>query len=166
MSLSPIGPEELRQQRERLYQEMPAEVSALERRRGVMQPAGPLLYAEAESRLLHEQLSLLVLAVEAEQLDLERAIPSLRFLLDRAAVRLGGWYLLHDAADLVARVSVSIESLDSAARLALLRELVYYVGRLNYWLDLTIPWNDVNELMRATSGANVTLDSGEEVARG
>ncbi len=149
MPVSALDVAELRAARERLYQGTPAEVAALETRRRVMQPAGPLLYAEAESRLLHEQLSMLVLALEAGEFDFESALPTVRFLLRRAASRLEGWYLLHEAGDLVGRAAESLGPLDSVDRLAMLRELIFYVGRLNYWLDLTIPWNDVNELMRA-----------------
>jgi hypothetical protein len=73
----------------------------------------------------------------------------LRLLLRRAAVRLGGWYLLREAGELAERTAAALDTADAATRLALLRELTFYVGRLNYWLDLAIPWNDVNELMRS-----------------
>ena len=34
----------------------------------------------------------------------------------------------------------------------MLRELALYAGRLNYWLDLAIPWNDINELIAPAGG--------------
>jgi hypothetical protein len=56
--------------------------------------------------------------------------------------------LLDEAGALAERVAAALGDGDGQTRLALLRELALYAGRLNYWLDLAIPWNDINELMR------------------
>ena len=91
MSVTAITLDELRAARERLYAGRAGRCSRPGAAAADHAGQGPLLYAEAEARLFHEQLSMLVLALDADELDLERAVPVVQFMLRRAANRLAGW---------------------------------------------------------------------------
>jgi hypothetical protein len=124
----------------------PPEVTALMRRRGVMRPAGALMYAEAESRKLHEVLWML-----RGHLRRSHDIPEFaRTLLDHCVLRLGGWCGLHEAAALIRETVDEIRRLPPERRAEALEALILYVGRLNMWLDALIPWDAVNTVLQGS----------------
>jgi hypothetical protein len=131
-----------------IWKRMPAEVKTLHANREIMQPAGRTIYAEAETRVLTELLHLFLTAIENEKLDENVAGQVLHSLLDHFGERLGGWYGLKDSASVVLNVKRATSGQKPAQFMETVKELSLYMGRLNLWIDLTIPWNDINELMR------------------
>jgi len=121
----------------------PGEVRALLAQRGVMRPAGPVLYAEAETRKLHETLWLI-----RQEARASGVVPSLAStILRHCAGRLRGWYQLGDAAALVDEVAGALPGLPCAQATEVVEALMLYVGRLNLWVDASIPWDGLNRLL-------------------
>jgi len=122
---------------------LPEEVSALLGRRDVMRPVGPLLYAEAETRHLHETLWLI-----RQEARSAGAVPTFASrVLRHAAGRLRGWYQLHRAAAVLEPAADALPGLPASHAAETIDALMLYVGRLNLWLDLSIPWNEFNRLL-------------------
>jgi len=128
----------------------PPEIALLMARRGVMLPAGPLLYAEGYARMLHEMLWRHRATARAG--DHAAAARSGGETLRFAAERLRGFChltasaaTLQDAADrLRARPELT---------LALLDEAILFTGRLAAWLDGRIAWNDLTAATRHAAAA-------------
>lgn len=126
---------------------LPSNVERLLARRGVMRPGGALLYAEAETRKLHELLWLIRNLARRND-----ALPDFSpELLNHFVQRLRGWYGLNEAADLVSEVISALNTLPLDQAIVTVEALAIYVGQLNLWLDAHIPWNDFNELVRSDS---------------
>ena len=123
--------------------EEPAEIRTLLGKTGVMRPVGALVYAEAETRKLHELLWLLRGALLTDG-----QLPSVTPAIIRHFVRrLAGWYGLHDAGRVVSSTLQRLEDGPGTDSLPILDGLILYVGRLNFWLDARIPWDEFNEVL-------------------
>ena len=121
----------------------PDEVTALLGRRDVMRPIGPLLYAEADTRTLHETLWLI-----RQEARSTGAVPLFASrVLRHAAGRLRGWYQLSGAAAVLEPAADALPGLSASHAAETIDALMLYVGRLNLWLDLSIPWNEFNRLL-------------------
>lgn len=129
-----------RKARAAAWQAPPAEFERLRARRGVMIPLGPLVYAESETRKLHENLWLL-----RDGRELRFTAEAGALLLRGAAGQLEGFLGLHDTAKTLEAMATAIamEPLDTVA---LLDEAILYVGRLSHWLDLYFPWRKLNDV--------------------
>jgi hypothetical protein len=115
-----------------------------------MRPAGPVLYAEGDTRTLQEALWLL-----RQEVRETGAVP--RFaarLLRHAAGRLRGWYQLERAAAVVERAADVLPDQPGPDAGETIESLIVYVGRLNLWLDACTPWEELNHAFaRATEGS-------------
>jgi len=140
--------EQLQRARRAFWRRPPAEVANLAASRAIMHPAGPTLYAEAETRLMTELLYTFYAAFQAGSLAAPAVQASLEPILAYFSERLAGWYGLKEAASMVEHTRRQISASDSDQLDQALQELILYAGRLNLWIDLLIPWNDINDLMR------------------
>ncbi|MEZ5798553.1 MAG: hypothetical protein R3D63_14400 [Paracoccaceae bacterium] len=142
------APEALVALRRGLWSGCPADVAALTGSRAIMHPAGPVFMAESEARVLHEALwwvrAKLGGAPEAQL----RAIAALA--LDHAGVRLRDFCHFDTSAEALFAFRDAMAG--PAPIAALLDEAIMAAGRLAAWIDLLIPWNDVNEAFRAALG--------------
>lgn len=139
-----------------LWQGCPPEITALARGRALMHPAGPMFTAESEARVLHETLWTLAddRASGALQPDLARAMAG--FALRRAAGRLRDFCHFEQLPALLLRLGAALGpppyglglGRDPALDLAIVT-----AGRIAAWLDLQIPWNDLNQAFRAAQSA-------------
>lgn len=131
----------------RMEHDAPPEVGRLLALRGVMRPAGALVYAEAESRKLHETLWLF-----RGELVREGRLSSLAtVILRHFARRFIGWYGLEEAGRLCVQFADDLPLLAPAAALGALEALMIYAGRLNFWLDSYIPWEELNVVLQTAS---------------
>ena len=140
----------LYQLRADLWAACPGEIDVLMRGRGLMHPAGPLFIAESEARGLHETLWRLLRALDDGAPAAAVAFAA-GTLCDKAAARLGGFCHLKNASAGVAQVSAALRE-DNMPVAGVLREAILIAGALSSWLDLQIPWNDVNETVRRVDG--------------
>jgi hypothetical protein len=143
-----MTPEELRRRGRTIWQRMPPEVEALVHREGNLQPIGLVSYGEGETRTLSEVLGKTVLLERDGLLEAGTVRgPIVRMVIDRLEDHLRGWYGLHDAAAFVAEAAVLLEGSTDDDALQVVEEIALYVGRISMWLDLLLPWNQLNETM-------------------
>ena len=134
--------------RDPLFHTPPEEITALLRRQGAQQPAGGLLYSEADTRNFHEVLFVIHQTVSAgtdAPAGLQRLITS---LMAYYAGRFRGWYGLEEAARRVEAAAAGLDYGDKAAFLAGLEELMAVAGRINFWIDAQMPWYEINETLK------------------
>jgi hypothetical protein len=133
-----------------MWDDMPPEVVRLGTRRGMLRPLGLVSYAEADSRIYTELISNIVTRERVSELPAGTAVSPLTFwLLSRLRDHLDGWYGLPEAARFVSDALILLRESDGTKALACLEELALYMTRLNLWIDLLIPWNELNETMLA-----------------
>jgi hypothetical protein len=144
------GLEDLHRARIDIWADCPAEINALMAGRGLMHPAGPLLIAESESRGLHEALwGLRQHLLAGEPAD--RVTFAAASACDKAAGRLGGFCHLGGPASTIRALAAALQQTEL---LAALEEGIMIAGGLSAWLDLQIPWNDINETVRRVRDAS------------
>lgn len=143
--------EVIRNARVAIWDTMPSEVSQIVQRRDILQPAGHLLYSEGITRESAELLYTITSAWKQKRLDDSAARAVLAVTLEHYAVGLGGFYALSEGAALLRLVAGQLRENPSAAAVQeMLDELRLYLSRLNLWIDLLMPWHEINELIRAT----------------
>jgi len=131
--------------REAVWRAPPAEIAEMMARRGVMLPAGPLVYAEGYARALHE--TLWRLRGEAAAGDHAFAARAGVLALRLAVARIGGFcHLLASAATLEA--AAALLERHPALAAPVIDEAILFSGRLAAWLDGRIAWHDFTEATR------------------
>ncbi|MFO0998267.1 MAG: hypothetical protein U1F33_16420 [Alphaproteobacteria bacterium] len=136
--------EEARRARVAMWQAPPQEIERLRARRGVMLPFGPLVFAESETRKLHENLWLL-----RETGDARLIAESGSLLIRGAAVQLRDFLGLAESAGALAGIADALPRTKEPG--AFLDEAILLVGRLSHWLDLYFPWQKLNALAEAAA---------------
>lgn len=135
-----------------IWFDCPADILGLTKSRALMHPAGPVFMAESEGRTLHETLW----RVREEAATLGEPVARIvaGLAINRAAGRIRDFCHLTETPALLVRVEQAIQdaSLPFGPALDL---AIATSGRIAAWMDLLIPWNDVNEAFR------LALDAGE-----
>ncbi|MFT4150679.1 MAG: hypothetical protein QM656_10830 [Paracoccaceae bacterium] len=147
-------PEPLVALRRAMWAGCPADVAALTGSRAIMHPAGPVFMAESEARVLHEALWWVRAELGRAADGQLRATAAMA--LDHAAVRLRDFCHFTTSADALFAFRDAMAG--PAPLSALIDEAIMTAGRLAAWIDLLIPWNDVNEAFRTA------LDTAEKAA--
>lgn len=144
---SPL-PVEMIAARQRLWAEMPADIARVTASRAIMHPAGPVFAAEGEARVLHELLWWT--RSEIGKRD-ERALRQAAALaLNKTAIRLRDFCHMDETPALLFALETAMEG--ELAFAGLIEEAIIVAGRIGAWLDLLIPWNDLNEAFRKALG--------------
>ncbi|CAM5575160.1 hypothetical protein ATER59S_04968 [Aquamicrobium terrae] len=131
--------------RKLLWDECPADIGRLTASRAILHPAGPVFVAESEARVLHELLWWIrAERGKADEMVLRRAAA---LVLDKAATRLRDFCHMDETTALLFRLKAAMAHVDPLD--ALIDEAILVAGRIGAWLDLLIPWNDLNETFRA-----------------
>lgn len=143
---APDAPEALWQGRRALWADCPADILALTGSRAIMHPVGPVMQAESEARTLHETLWWIRGALGTETDHALRVSASLA--LDRTASRLRDFCHMTETPELLFACKAAAADPDQPLA-ALLDEAILVAGRIAAWIDLLIPWNDLNEGFRA-----------------
>ncbi len=140
-----VLPEDLVSRRETLWDAMPADVARLTASRAIMHPAGPIFAAEAEARVLHE----LLWWVRAGLPHYDEAVlrQTMAIMLDKTATRLRDFCHMDDTPALLFALRDATQ--ETVPVDVLVREAILVTGRIGAWIDLLIPWNDLNEAFRA-----------------
>lgn len=137
-------PDDIVAGRKAIWGEMPADIAQLTASRAIMHPAGPVFAAEAEARVLHEFLWW----VRAEQGRKDEAVlrQTAALALNKAATRLRDFCHMDTTPALLFRLEQAMGQ--DVPFAPLLNEAILISGRVGAWLDLLIPWNDLNEAFR------------------
>lgn len=138
-------PDDLTQRRSVLWDSMPEDIARLTASRAIMHPAGPIFAAEAEARVLHE----LLWWIRAGLSRYDEAVlrQTMAITLDKTATRLRDFCHMDDTPALLFALRDATQ--DTVPLAALVDEAILVAGRIGAWLDLLIPWNDLNEAFRA-----------------
>lgn len=144
---APPLPQDLLARRRALWAACPPDIARLTVSRAIMHPAGPTFTAEAEARVLHEFLWWIRTAIGRENEATLRRTAALA--LDKTATRLHDFCHMDETAETLFRLK---RAMDEPIPFApLLDEAILVAGRIGAWIDLLIPWNDVNEAFRAAN---------------
>ncbi len=145
-----------------LFAGPPEEIRALMGRQGALQPAGGLLYSEADTRNFHEILFVIHQAVSASA-DGPAAMRGLiEALLAYYAGRFRGWYGLDEAARRIEATAAGFDYRDRAAFLVGLEQLMSVAGRVNFWIDAQMPWYEINETLKRVVGGSEAPESSRD----
>ncbi len=125
--------------RKAVWTAMPADIARLARQQGPMMPLGPLFYAESETRKLHE-----FLWAFRECEDTRFAATGGSVLVRSAGIQLRDFFGLNETAAMLLELA---ELLAQWPERPLLDEVILTVGRISHWLDLLLPWQDLNHVM-------------------
>lgn len=126
------------------WEKMPADIRRVFEKRGISLPGGPIVNSEGESRKLGDMVYTLYTSVLNGE-EYGKAFVSR--LLDYYAFKIGGWCGMTDRAEDILRYKELLLD-DTQDKEAVLVDFIYWVNRMNMWIDLLIPWEDVTELMR------------------
>jgi hypothetical protein len=137
--------DDLVSRRKALWHAMPEDIARLTVSRAIMHPAGPVFAAEAEARVLHE----LLWWIRAGQPRYDDAVlrQTMAITLDKTATRLRDFCHMDETPALLFALRDATQT--DVPLAALVDEAILVVGRIGAWLDLLIPWNDLNEAFRA-----------------
>lgn len=142
-SSSPL-PADILSARAALWAACPGDIARVTRSRAIMHPAGPVFAAEGEARVLHEFLWWLRAARKTRDDAVLRAAAALA--LNKTATRLRDFCHMDETPALLFQLEgLMDETLDFGA---LVDEAIIIAGRIGAWLDLLIPWNDLNQAFR------------------
>jgi len=141
----PQSPDDLVSRRKALWHAMPEDIARLTESRAIMHPAGPVFAAEAEARVLHE----LLWWIRAGQPRYDDAVlrQTMAITLDKTATRLRDFCHMDETPALLFALRDATQT--DVPLAALVDEAILVAGRIGAWLDLLIPWNDLNEAFRA-----------------
>lgn len=138
-----------------IWCEIPREIANMQGKSGVMRPAGPILYAETDTRIFHEFLDLVGNSIPSDSRNFVFFKETLDNFVAYFYEKMTGWYGLRHTAAVVERYREAFRKCKSTSTLrSLINALTLFIGRINMWLDTLIPWNDINENLK-----NNILDS-------
>ncbi|GMB82571.1 hypothetical protein NN6n1_33540 [Shinella zoogloeoides] len=140
-----VLPADLVSRRKVLWSAMPEDIARLTVSRAIMHPAGPIFAAEAEARVMHE----LLWWIRAGLAQYDEAVlrQTMVIAIDKTATRLRDFCHMDDTPALLFALRDATQGTVPLA--ALVDEAILVAGRIGAWLDLLIPWNDLNEAFRA-----------------
>ncbi len=138
-------PEDILSARLSLWAKCPDDIARVTTSRAIMHPAGPVFAAEGEARVLHELLWWIRAARGQRDERVLRQTAGLA--LNKTATRLRDFCHMDETPALLFRLERAMdEPLDFGL---LIDEAILVAGRIGAWVDLLIPWNDINEAFRA-----------------
>ncbi|MBZ9677902.1 hypothetical protein [Mesorhizobium sp. ES1-1] len=139
---SPL-PQDIIAARKALWAACPADISNVTASRAIMHPAGPVLTAESEARVLHELLWW-IRAARGRDEAVRRQMAALA--LNKTGTRLRDFCHMEETPALLFRLEAAMGDVHPFD--LLIDEAILAAGRIGAWLDLLIPWNDLNEAFR------------------
>ncbi len=147
--------EEIKAAREAIWLREPADIARLKARKGARnQGASAVLYAAMKLGQLVTFLNHLREVARKGDVDLVSLKAITDPLLEFYASTYGGFYQMTDTAAIVRKGRAALPDVKSLAEfVALAGELSLYIGRMDYWVDLLIPWakfGETYERMRGT----------------
>ena len=146
--------EKIRAAREAIWLHEPADVGRLRTRKGARnQGASAVLYAAMKLGQLVVFLNHLRGVARQGGVDLKTMQHITEPLLEFYATQYGGFYQLIDTAAIIRQGETAlrgVRTLDEYA--ALVGELSLYIGRMDYWVELEIPWPQFGEVFEQRKG--------------
>jgi len=140
--------EKIKAAREAIWLNEPADISRLRTRKGARnQGASAVLYAAMKLGQLVTFLNHLREVARKGGVDLGTMKAIAGPLLEFYAGTYGGFYQMTDTAQVVRQARAVLQEAKSLEEYAaLLGGLSLYIGRMDYWIDLLIPWAKFGEV--------------------
>jgi len=135
----------IRKERKRIWLIEPDEVKRLLKTTGTFdQTCTVVLYAESETRQMADFLYCLRDAAKREAVMLDSLRATTRNLLDLMAAKWEGSYHLSDTLRVIKEAAFALDKkMNKDDYNALVEELLLYIGRLNFWIEVHIPWYEI-----------------------
>jgi hypothetical protein len=137
-------PTEILAARAELWKACPADISALVDSRAIMHPVGPVFAAEGEARVAHELLWWARAQIGRQDESVLRHTSAM--VLNKCATRLRDFCHMSETPDLLFKLEQGMT--ESYPFNQLIDEAIIVAGRVGAWIDLLIPWNDLNEAFK------------------
>ena len=143
----------IRAAREAIWLNEPPDLGRLQTRKGARnQGASAVIYAAMKLGQLVVFLNHLRSVAGIGEADLGTMKRITDSLLEFYANQYGGFYQMTDTADIVRQAKVGLEQVKSLEQyVELTGELSLYVGRMDYWVDLLIPWGKFGQVYEQTA---------------
>lgn len=146
--------ERIKAAREAIWLNEPADIARLKTRKGARsQGASAVIYAAMKLGQLVTFLNHLRETARQGGIDLPTMKAITAPLLESYAAQYGGFYQMVDTAGVVREARAAVQDVKTLEEyVELTGELSLYIGRMDYWVDLLIPWakfGAVYEQMRA-----------------
>lgn len=121
----------------------PKDLESLKKRMGARnQNLTTLIYAESDTRALVKSLFLLRELCLSEEIDLDTLKKVTTIFLVNDQSRALRYYRMEELAHYLREVIEDLNHVDSIrAYKSLIEEVLFYMGRLNFWIDKEIPWS-------------------------
>lgn len=105
------------------------------------QIASPIIYAESETREMVDYLWLLIDLIKEDKCDINSAKNTITCFLEYKLNKWSAWYKTEEITVLFKEVILAMEkSSNKEEILSLLIPLQMFIGKVNFWLDASIPW--------------------------
>lgn len=145
--------EKIKAAREAIWLNEPADIARLRTRKGARnQGASAVLYAAMKLGQLVTFLNHLRGVARKGGVDLGTMKSITAPLLDFYADTYGGFYRMTDTAEVVRLAKAALQTVKTLDEyVALTGEISLYIGRMDYWVDLLIPWAKLGEAYEQTS---------------
>ncbi len=140
--------ERIKAAREAIWLNEPADIARVRTRKGARsQGASAVIYAAMKLGQLVVFLNHLREMAWQGGIDLPTMKAITAPLLESYATQYGGFYQMTDSAAVVRLAKGALQEVKSLREyVALLGELSLYIGRMDYWVDLLIPWAKFGEV--------------------
>lgn len=139
--------QELEEARKSIWLTKPDEVERVRGRKGARgQNFSIMVYAEGDTRGVIDFLHSVRTTVKEENIDLKTMIAIAVNHLEFQANRFERYYDMVDLPGLMKKTSTGLKEVkDKEEYLRLIEAFMLYIGKINYWLDLEIPWSELAE---------------------
>ena len=148
--------EEVRKKREEIWVNEPQEVKAsfLTAKGSGDSTFFPCLYGDFEARACHHALYTLRQTLRNGGVDFQTIMLMTQNSLRNYLPYLS-WPGLHDSEKFIKDVAEELTTIDSENEfIQLLEELALYVGRLNFWIDQSMPWYELIQAYEAAGASD------------
>ncbi len=142
------GLEEIKTARKAIWLDEPADIARLKKVKGARnQGASAVLYAAMKLGQLVVFLNHLREVARKGGVDLGTMKAIADPMLEFYAATYGGFYQMTDTAAMVRKAKAALSDVKTLDEfVALTGELSLYIGRMDYWVDLLIPWAEFGEV--------------------
>ena len=132
-----------------ILKRIPRSVQTLSERTGALLPAGAVIYAEGDTRNFHELLFIYHGLFSKQTSPLAGTEDTFRETLSYYAARFQGWYELTELNDAIEEMLKQTDFKNKSDLLEQIEWLMQVTGRVNSGIDLIIPWDRINRIMRS-----------------
>ncbi len=140
--------EKIKAAREAIWKDEPADIARLKTRKGARnQGASAVIYAAMKLGQLAVFLNHLRGVARRGGVELATMKAITDPLLASYSATYGGFYQMTDTAEIVRQAKALLQEVGTLEEyIALTGELSLYIGRMDYWVDLLIPWAKFGEV--------------------